>query len=127
MRSISAVVHDLVRGYGGCPCRVSPLIAGRVNRIERFPLRLPIRYRAVGASEWSYGITENISAQGVLVRGGDVPAVRDPLDLRFEVGVGKNRSQVACRGAVVRTVNDSAGERAFAATIDAFTFVRIVE
>ena len=95
-----------------------------MSRIERFPLRLPIRYRAVGASQWSHGTTENISAQGVLVRGGVVPAVRDPLDFRFEVGIGSARSEVACRGAVVRTIEGDP-EQAFAATIDAFTFVRI--
>jgi hypothetical protein len=98
-----------------------------VSRIERFPLRLHIRYRAVGASQWVHGITENISAQGVLVRGGVVPALHDPLDFRFEVGIGRNRSEVACRGAVVRTVGAGAGEQAFAATIEAFTFVRLAE
>ena len=95
-----------------------------MSRIERFPLRLPIRYRTVGASEWAHGTTENISAQGVFVRGGFAPAVHDPLDFRFEVQVGTNRSEIACRGAVVRTVAEGA-EQAFAATIEAFTFVPI--
>jgi hypothetical protein len=98
-----------------------------VSRIERFPLRLPIRYRPVGANQWSHGTTENISAQGVLVRGGVVPDLHDPLDFRFEVGVGPNRSEVACRGAVVRTVAGDGAGHAFAATIDAFTFVRLAE
>jgi PilZ domain len=112
--------RDLVHGYGGCP---PPHVTGCVSRIERFPLRLPIRYRTLGASQWSHGTTENISAQGVLVHGVVVPAVRDPLDFRFEVAVGPHRSEVACRGAVVRTV-DGGPDQVFAATIDAFTFVR---
>jgi hypothetical protein len=95
-----------------------------VPRLERFPLRLPIRYRSVGTSRWSHGTTENISAQGVLVRGGVVPHLHDPVDFRFEVEVGPHRSEVACHGAVVRTVRSNDGEEAFAATIDAFTFVQ---
>jgi PilZ domain len=98
-----------------------------VSRIERFPLRLPIRYRTAGASQWAHGTTENINGQGVLVRGDVVPSVHDPLDFRFEVEVGPNRSEVACHGAVVRTVGTGGAEQAFAATIEAFTFVRIVE
>ena len=125
-RSISRPFRDLVHGYGGCPLPRTSFVTGCVSRIERFPLRLAIRYRTAGASQWSHGTTENISAQGVLVRGGAVPAVRDPLDFRFEVSVGANRSEVACRGAVVRTV-DGDPEQAFAATIDAFTFVRILD
>jgi hypothetical protein len=93
-----------------------------VSRLERFPLRLPIRYRPVGTSRWSHGTTENISADGVLVRGGVVPHLHDPLDFRFEVEMGMHRSEVSCRGAVVRTVTGTHGEEAFAATIDAFTF-----
>jgi hypothetical protein len=98
-----------------------------VSRLERFPLRLPIRYRAVGAPLWRHGTTENISAQGVLVRGAILPDLNTALDFRFEVEVGVHRSEVACRGAVVRTATDSEGEPAFAATIDAFTFVSLLE
>jgi hypothetical protein len=74
-----------------------------------------------------HGTTENISAHGVLVRGRFVPPVHDPIDFRFEVEVGLHRSEVSCRGAVVRTVPGNGGEDAFAATIDAFTFVRLAE
>jgi hypothetical protein len=95
-----------------------------VSRLERFPLRLPIRYRPVGDINWSQGTTENISAHGVLVSGTVVPAVRSPLDFRFEVEVGPHRSEVACRGAVVRMATRPDGEPAFAATIEVFTFVR---
>ncbi len=63
----------------------------------------------------------------MLVRGGIVPALYDPLDFRFEVGIGVHRSEVACRGAVVRTIGNGDRPQAFAATIDAFTFQRISE
>ena len=98
-----------------------------MSRLERFPLRLPIRYRAIGDARWAHGTTENISAQGVLVRGDVLPGVHTTLDFRFEVEVGVHRSQVACRGAVVRTAAGAGGEQAFAATIDAFTFVTPLE
>jgi hypothetical protein len=114
-------------GTAVAPTRYPPRSRVAVSRHERFPLRLPIRYRAVGASQWLHGTTENISAQGVLVRGRALPAMHDPLDFRFQVGIGSHRSEVACRGAVVRTSSDGGGEQAFAATIDAFTFVRILE
>jgi hypothetical protein len=94
-----------------------------VSRIERFPLRLPIRYRPVGSLQWAHGTTENISANGVLVRAEVVPGIDAALDFRFEVEVGLHRSEVACRGAVVRTATGPEGRRAFAATIDVFTFV----
>jgi hypothetical protein len=68
-------------------------------------------------------MTENISGQGVLVRGDILPGLEAELDFRFEVEVGMHRSEVSCRGAVVREAIGPEGERAFAATIDAFTFV----
>jgi hypothetical protein len=94
-----------------------------VSRTERFPLRLPIRYRPVGSLQWAHGTTENISATGVLVRADVVPGLHAALDFRFPVEMGRDRSEVACRGAVVRTATGAAGQPAFAATIDVFTFV----
>jgi hypothetical protein len=94
-----------------------------VSRIERFPLRLPIRYRPVGGGDWVQGTTENISGEGVLVRGAVLPELHASLDFRFAVQVGVHRSEVACRGAVVRTVTTGTGEQTFAATIDAFQFI----
>jgi hypothetical protein len=92
-------------------------------RVERFPLRLPIWYRPVGAVQWAEGITENISARGVFVRGTVLPELNEPLDFRFKVEVGSHQSEVACRGAVVRTDRRGTGGPSFAATIDVFTFV----
>jgi hypothetical protein len=94
-----------------------------LSRFDRFPLRLPIRYRPVGAVHWTEGTTENISAHGVLVRTTALPPLHTALDFRFQVEVGPHRSDVACRGSVVRTVPGSNGGEAFAATIDAFTFL----
>jgi hypothetical protein len=94
-----------------------------VPRIERFPLRLPIRYRPVGTFTWAQGTTENISARGVFVSGSLLPELNTPLDFRFEVAVGLHRSQVACRGAVVRTVTSDGSEGAFAATINDYRFL----
>ena len=94
-----------------------------MSRIERFPLRLPIRYRPVGAVRWAEGTTENISAEGVLVRASVLPGLHDALDFRFCVEVGDDRSEVACRGAVIRTVPGDPGEERFAATIEVFSFV----
>ena len=94
-----------------------------MSRVERFPLRLPIRYRPVGAAEWAQGTTENISAEGVLVRGSVLPELHATLDFRFNLEMGGNRSEVACRGAVVRTVTSDRGDQTFAATIEVFRFM----
>jgi hypothetical protein len=99
-----------------------PVASDCVTRSERFPLRVPIRYRPVGSGTWSNGTTENISAEGVLVRCGDLPGLHVALDFRFEVKVGANRSEVACVGEVVRMERAAQGEGMFAATIRTFTF-----
>src|SRR5437773_172415 len=40
-------------------------------RRRRFPLQLPVWYRAAGDTEWHGGVTENISACGVAIRADD--------------------------------------------------------
>jgi hypothetical protein len=73
------------------------------------------------------GTTENISGEGVLVRATVLPELHAAVDFRFPVEVGVHRSEVACRGAVVRTVTTGTGEQTFAATIEVFKFIRPAE
>jgi hypothetical protein len=95
-----------------------------VPRNTRFPLRLSIRYRPAGMRRWLEGVTENISSTGVLVRATAPPAADSAVDLCFEVRLGRSRSQVACRGTVVRAASRFQGDNEFAATISKYRFVR---
>src|SRR5688572_26202510 len=78
-------------------------------RAPRFPLGLQVRYRRVDQSEWRVGNTENISHSGALVRV-TTPVQLDPeaeLEVRLVLpaAVTGHRTEIACRGRVVRTVS----------------------
>ena len=57
------------------------------TRALRFPLRLPLRYRAVAEGTWREGLTENISRSGVLFRAQDLLQVSTPVELSFRLSV----------------------------------------
>ena len=96
------------------------------TRAPRFPLHLPLRYRAVGEGSWREGLTENISGSGVLFRAQDLLQVSTPVELTFRLSVADLNSEVFCRGQVVRTVPPAgpSGPPALAATIADYHFQR---
>ena len=53
------------------------------ERATRVLLRLPVRYRVVGATDWREGKTENISRSGVLFLADDLIAVDSEVELSF--------------------------------------------
>ncbi len=85
----------------------SAAIRRPVARAQRFPLHLPLRYRAHGESIWQTGWTQNISSSGVLFQAASVIRLNAPVELSFvlpgEVG-GAGGAVVYCHGEIVRTI-----------------------
>jgi hypothetical protein len=76
-------------------------------RARRFPLRLALRYRAVGERHWHRGVTENVSCSGVLLRGRRIPQPASMLELLLPVPrqlAGEAQLIVLCRGRIARVV-----------------------
>jgi len=77
-------------------------------RARRFPLRLPLRYRAAGEKRWSNGITDNVSCSGVLLRGRRVLPPSSTIEMLLAVPpqlAGEANVRVFCRGKVARVVS----------------------
>jgi hypothetical protein len=69
-----------------------------ISRAQRFPIKLPLRYREIGTTPWLKGSTVNISRTGVLFQ-----AERDfPVQTVLEMRIRFPEAVVACRGPVVR-------------------------
>jgi PAS domain S-box-containing protein len=77
------------------------------SRAQRFQLRLPLRYRLVGETQWHQGETENISRSGMLFETEESlqPASQLEINLVLPAEIaGLPSTEVVCRGEVVRTV-----------------------
>ena len=76
-----------------------------VPRAERFPISIPVRYRAPNRAEWLEGKTENISCSGLLLHTDASLEPKITLELRIELPVsvlGEGRGEIICKGTVVR-------------------------
>ncbi len=80
------------------------------RRATRFPLRMPLRYRATGQPQWREATVENISRSGVLFRSADLLPPQTLVELAFILPVGHASSGAAvdCQGHIVRTVESAA-------------------
>ena len=90
---------------------------GRPARSLRYRVRIPVRYRVAGTSEWEVGMTEDISRTGVLFepRHPDlvVPAAgeRPRVEIRLELpSRGRHSTEVVCRGHLARTTMPDADD-----------------
>jgi len=98
-----------------------------IHRAERFPMRIPLKYRAVGAREWRDGTTANISASGVLFSAESMlqQGIRLELTLVFPGQVSSQYGRVICYGNVVRVQQPSTDEpAAMAATIRKYRLIK---
>ena len=76
-------------------------------RAQRFQLRLPLRYRRLGETEWHVGSTENISRSGMLFHTDDVLEPNSQLEINLVLPAeiaGLSGTEVVCRGEVVRAI-----------------------
>ncbi len=91
---------------------------------KRFPLELPIKIQ--GRDEG--GVTGNMSAAGVYIRGN--PALEVGSNVEFEIALppeltgGAESVVVQCKGRVVRKDSEGGAENGVACVIDSYDFVR---
>ena len=75
------------------------------QRANRFTMDLPLRYRSAREDAWSYGVTLNISASGVLFRSARALDQATPMEMQVVLpGDGQGGARILSRGAVVRSV-----------------------
>ena len=76
------------------------------GRAQRFPIRVPIRFRTPRSRDWFEACTENVSRSGVMFRSDCVFEPNTDLDLRIELpplaNGDKVHGEIVCKGKVVR-------------------------
>ena len=103
-----------------------------IPRAERFPMRIPLAYRATGDSEWLSGTTANISASGVLFVADSILEPGAPVEMRL-VFPGRTadvpHGRVMCHGRIVRVqpLASAEGRSALAATIANYRLLKADE
>jgi len=95
--------------------------AGGKPRAPRYPVRLPIRYRPPGASDWRPGTTVNVSRSGLLFQTEQAPPPAKELELRLSL-FGK--AEIVCQVRIVRHADSPALHPIVAAAIDHYIFRR---
>ena len=75
-------------------------------RPRRFPLQLPVWYRAAGETEWHGGVTENISAAGVAIRADewDLPSRAVTIVIALPSAAAETSAVLVARGCVTRNL-----------------------
>ena len=91
---------------------------------KRFPLELPIKIHGMAQG----GVTGNMSAAGVYIRGN--PALDIGSNVEFEIALppeltgGNENVVVQCKGRVVRKDGEGGESQGVACVIDTYDFVR---
>lgn len=108
------------------PNRQLRLIEPSENRqAERFPIRLPVRYREFGENDWHMGTTENISAAGIFFNCRQSAELHKHVEIDFVLRSGQSEpigTHVVCLGEIVRKEfrTASTGLCTLAATIEEY-------
>jgi hypothetical protein len=100
-----------------------------IRRAQRYPIRLPLRYRPSGQEKWHEGVIENISESGLLFETGHALAANTSVEIRFVLSATvsvDSPAEIVCRGKIVRSVptSEKRSTPALAATIAAYRFRR---
>lgn len=99
-------------------------------RPPRFPVRVDVRYRALGETAWHEGHTENISRGGVLFVGTYPlpPGAHLELVLSLPPAMGEvSVARVSCSGRVLRLQSDAGlRQNSIAAVLSDFNFERVL-
>lgn len=102
---------------------------GKNARAPRFPLHVPLLYRAAGQAEWHQGESENISRSGVLFWADDRMERGTPLEMGLVLLAGSEAPrapQVVCFGSIVRAAPLGEDRPELAARIWGYRFVGTV-
>ena len=102
-----------------------PVAPNESRQAERFPIRVPVRYREFGESEWHAGMSENISSAGVFFRCNQRTAIQKHVEIDFVLRGGYAElltARVVCLGRIVRAElkADSSGMYVLAARIESY-------
>ncbi len=76
------------------------------SRPKRFALEIPLEFRPEGSDRWWPAKTENISANGILFRGGKAVPPLTPVDIVLQLPpalTGEGVVRLLCSGYVVRS------------------------
>ena len=108
------------------------MLTGEVQRARRYEVAFAIHYRQRRQRDWRSGMTQNISASGVLF--GEAPGdgqlqLRAPLEMELTIPSnvpGGPVTRILCSGRVSRIVDPgtSDGPRSVAATIAKYRLLR---
>ncbi|HVH55612.1 MAG TPA: PilZ domain-containing protein [Vicinamibacterales bacterium] len=95
-------------------------------RATRFVMNLPVRYRVQGEKGWSYGMSINVSASGLLFRADRQVAPHARMQIEVVLpGDEQGSARVAARGAVTRVSSEDPGaDRLIAAHLESPDLVR---
>jgi PilZ domain-containing protein len=108
------------------PNRQLRMIEPSENRqADRFPIKLPVRYREFGESDWHMGTTENIGATGILFKCHQSAELHKHVEIDFVLRSRQNESlgtHVVCLGEIVRKEfrTETRGLYMLAATIEEY-------
>ncbi len=69
-----------------------------MERAQRFPIKLSLRYRKIGTTSWLLGSTLNLSRTGVLFQAERSYPIQTTLEMRIRFPM----AVMACKCAVVR-------------------------
>jgi len=97
------------------------------SRPRRFPLQLPVWYRAADETEWHGGVTENISTVGVAIRADELALPSDAVTVVISLpsAGGESAACLVARGRVARTLTRArAPSRFFAVHVTRYRFHR---
>ena len=79
-------------------------------RATRFSMNLPVRYRVHGEKGWSYGMSVNVSASGLLFRADREVDRAAKMQIELVLpGDDHGGASVTARGAVTRVSAESSG------------------
>ena len=71
-------------------------------RAQRFPVKVPLKYRHAGTSEWLDGRTVNISRTGILFDASEEIPLHSLLEMRIDFPL---MSRLSCHASVVRAAD----------------------
>ena len=96
-------------------------------RAARYPLNLPVRFRAGGEETWSFGMSLNISHTGILFEAERNVDPGHPLELEIVLpGDAEASARVVTRGVIRRAAPEARDrEQALAVALDTYDLVRL--